>query len=62
MDKDYYLEASLAHLSKKATEAKAQDTGDWIQRHVKAERRYIVPPAVRLLRRIAFAQFVTIGS
>ena len=43
LDKDYLREASLAHLIRKAAEAKTRSTKDWIRRHVKAERRYRPP-------------------
>ena len=39
MDRDYLREASLARLTRKATEARSRNTGDRIRRHVKAERR-----------------------
>ena len=48
--KDYLREASLAHLSRKMTEARTQSTKDWIRRHVQAERRYC-PPKGRKIRK-----------
>ena len=43
LDKTYLREASLAHLTRKAAEAKTRSTKDWTQRHIKAERRYRPP-------------------
>ena len=43
LDKDYLQEASLAHLIRKAAEAKTRSMKDWIRWHVKAERRYRPP-------------------
>ena len=36
MDRDYLREGSLARLTRKATEARSRNTGDWIRRHVEA--------------------------
>ena len=39
VDKEYLEEASLSHLTRKATETKSRAVKDWIRSHVKAERR-----------------------
>ena len=48
MSPDYLREASLAHLTRKITEARSLETSSWIRAHVKRRHRYRPPPGGRM--------------
>ena len=47
-DPEYLREASLSRLTRKATEARSNTASEWIQSHVRRERRYRPPPGRKL--------------
>lgn len=49
VDRQYLREATLAHLTRKATERRSKATKDWISSHIKQERRYRPPRGGKIL-------------
>ena len=47
-DPAYLREASLAHLTRRVTEARALETSSWIRAHVKRRHRYRPPPGGKM--------------
>ena len=47
----YLREASLAHLTRKITEARSLETSSWIRAHVKRRHRYRPPPGGKMRQR-----------
>ena len=52
-DSAYLLEASLAHLTRKTTEARADATSEWIRGHMGQRRRYRPPRGVKMRKALA---------
>ena len=50
VDPAYLREASLAHLTRRTTEARATETSSWIRAHVKRKHRYRPPREARCAR------------
>lgn len=48
VDRVYLREASLTHLKRKTAEARSHRTREWIEDHVKSERRYRLPKGGRI--------------
>ena len=51
-DPAYLREASLAHLTRKTTEARSLETSNWIRTHVKRKHRYRPPPGGKMRQEI----------
>ena len=53
---DYMREASLAHLTRKITEARSLETSSWIRAHVKRRHRYRPPPGGKMRQELRAAR------
>ena len=53
---DYLREASLAHLTRKITEARSLETSSWIRAHVKRRHRYRPPPGGKIRQELRAAR------